>query len=204
MMFNSNPYFDFFAGHVGGALYNVESACLRVLDDVHDLSPEFKLTSALLRQCNPNHLIVPQRLEKHLKKVILELCGIKDDEAPSLDDDQDSTEGGENESNEVTGIAPLPSSTSGERSRETRDSALRNTELIYLTGKEFGFPSCKRRILNLHLPQESPDTSEDDHFLYINGLFNFGCENAVRAVGALLKFLDHNKIAGKVYRNGLY
>ena len=77
-----------FLGHLGAALYNLESATLHVLEDILDLSPEFKLSAALLRQCNPKKLLLNQKLDKNLRKRVLELCGYPDEN----DDDDEARE----------------------------------------------------------------------------------------------------------------
>ena len=189
-------------GHLGAALYIPESATLLVMEDIVDPNPEFKVATALLRQCNPKHLLVHQKLEKNLRRRVLELCGYPDEELSEDDEESDEVSVSASvdprttsaDSRQMTGIAPLPSASGA--TTETRDSALRGTEISFLLGKEFEFASCKRRILNLRFVQEEEGSSEEDHFLFINSLFNLGADVSVRATGALLRFLDQNKITG--------
>jgi hypothetical protein len=47
-----------------------------------------------------------------------------------------------------------------------------------------------RRILNIRLPGQPDALSESDHRVYISGLIDFNLECVVRAVGALLHYLD--------------
>ena len=81
------------------------------------------------------------------------------------------------------------------------------TQVHFLPGKEFGYPSCKNRLLGLRLPQEvlheqqsntglDPQDPQMDqrHFLFMSSFFNLASENMVRSVGALLKYLDFQKI----------
>ena len=82
----------------------------------------------------------------------------------------------------------------------TQDSALRNTELHLLFGKSFSHPACRRRLLNVVLPQEvDPESdrverSEDEHALLIGSLVDLNSNTGVRAAGALLQFADANRI----------
>ena len=75
----------------------------------------------------------------------------------------------------------------------TQDSALRNTELHLLFGKNFSHPACRRRLLNVVLPQEvDPDSdrmvrSEAEHALLIGSLLDLNSNAGVRAAGALLQ-----------------
>lgn len=79
----------------------------------------------------------------------------------------------------------------------TNSESLKNVELQLLAGSDFALPSCKRRVLNIKLPQEmEQNLSEEGHFIFINSLVNFANENGIKALGALLKYLDHNKIRG--------
>jgi DNA mismatch repair ATPase MutS len=69
----------------------------------------------------------------------------------------------------------------------------------------YSFASCRRRILNLELPQEEcediaaagrPLYTEEDHHLFINSLFDLNCESGVRAAGSMLQFADSNSVGG--------
>ena len=92
------------------------------------------------------------------------------------------------------------STSSGAATSTSQDSALRNTELHLLFGKNFSHPACRRRLLNVVLPQEvDPESdrvarSEDEHVLLIGSLIDLNSNAGVRAAGALLQFADANRI----------
>eukprot|EP00794_Sanderia_malayensis_P008159 gene8159-9032_t len=59
----------------------------------------------------------------------------------------------------------------------------------------FGYEICKRRILNLNgLPGLSDESTDDERNIFIGSLLSFDNTNMVRATGALLKYLDKNRV----------
>ena len=91
-------------------------------------------------------------------------------------------------------------SSGGAATSTSADSALRNTELHLLFGKKFSQAACRRRLLNVVLPQEvDPATdrvarSEDEHALLIGSLVDLNSGAGVKAAGALLQFADANRV----------
>ena len=77
-----------------------------------------------------------------------------------------------------------------------RNNVLLKLFWFLLTFKEFSLESCRRRVHSLKLPGETDQLSVEDHYLKINSLINPLNENMIRAVGALLKYLDKNQIGG--------
>ena len=62
--------------------------------------------------------------------------------------------------------------------------------------KEFGRESCRNRVFSQKLPGETEFQSSEDHHLRVHSLVNPANEAMIRACGALLKFLDKNRIGG--------
>ena len=114
-----------------------------------------------------------------------------------------STAGTEAAAPDASRVASTVHSTSsgGAATSTSADSALRNTELHLLFGKNFSAAACRRRLLNVVLPQEvDPATdrvmarSEDEHALLIGSLVDLNSGAGVRAAGALLQFADANRV----------
>ena len=60
---------------------------------------------------------------------------------------------------------------------------------------EFNYELSKARILRLDKLQSMPfDMSESERIIYFNSLFNFEAKLMVKSVGALLKYLDRNRV----------
>ena len=126
------------------------------------------------------------------------------------EDEGDAAMGDENGDNSTATDAAAPhasqvgstahSTSSGAATSTSQDSALRNTELHLLFGKNFSHPACRRRLLNVVLPQEvDPESdrvarSEDEHALLIGSLVDLNSNAGVRAAGALLQFADAHRI----------
>ena len=64
---------------------------------------------------------------------------------------------------------------------------------FHVSGKNFSTPACRRRVLNIVLPQEvDPDSgcsirSEEEHGILIGSLIDLTSNAGVRAVGGLLQ-----------------
>ena len=74
--------------------------------------------------------------------------------------------------------------------------SFQRVEVIVLPGKSFAFESCRQRVLSQKLPGESEFSASEDHYLAVQSMISPTCEAMIRACGALLKFLDKNKIGG--------
>ncbi|KAI8509951.1 MutS protein msh5 [Branchiostoma belcheri] len=59
---------------------------------------------------------------------------------------------------------------------------------------DFSLEVCKRRILALNLPSIPQHFTESERVIYLSSLVAFENVNMVRATGALLKYLDKNRV----------
>ena len=154
---------------LGAALYSASSAALAILDDIVDA--DFRLCASLVAQIAPSVVIASANADADFLASLRMTCG----------------------------VPTSPLSSTGATSAEAQDSALRETLLETLPASEFALESCKRRLLQLRLPQEDPNTSEEAHFVFLNGVINLQGKNAscVRAAGAVLKYVDRRNVLGR-------
>ena len=82
------------------------------------------------------------------------------------------------------------------------EDVFQDIKITVLPPKEFSLESCHRRVLNLKLPGENDQQPTEDHNLKINTLINPLDDNMIKAVGALLKYLDRNQIGGLALDSG--
>lgn len=54
------------------------------------------------------------------------------------------------------------------------------------------YTSCEYKILNIRLPSEPEDATEDQREVYIHSLVDFENKLSVYALGALIKYLETN------------
>ena len=129
---------------------------------------------------NPNLVLVCHRQSVSFLSVVRHACG-KAPEAKATETPSPLGSGDGAPANDFV------SSTS----YVTRDTSLRDVELVEAGAKDFAHAACKRRILAMRLPQEgregTEEESEDRHFVLINSFVNLASECSVRATGALLK-----------------
>ncbi|XP_035698854.1 mutS protein homolog 5-like [Branchiostoma floridae] len=67
-------------------------------------------------------------------------------------------------------------------------------QLEVLPSIDFSLEVCKRRILALNLPSIPQHFTESERVIYLSSLVAFENINMVRATGALLKYLDKNRV----------
>ncbi|XP_066299080.1 mutS protein homolog 5-like [Branchiostoma lanceolatum] len=67
-------------------------------------------------------------------------------------------------------------------------------QLEVLPSIDFSLEVCKRRILALNLPSIPQHFTESERVIYLSSLVAFENVNMVRATGALLKYLDKNRV----------
>ncbi|XP_054257301.1 mutS protein homolog 5-like [Macrosteles quadrilineatus] len=64
--------------------------------------------------------------------------------------------------------------------------------LHFIPAKEFRYTTCKRSVLELKLPMELEDVSEEDRHTYIMSQIDLSSEGLVAAIGGLLYFLQRS------------
>ena len=161
----------FSSGKLGAALFNVEDSCLSLLQDIPEISPEFELLSSLVYQVEPNHILVSARQGSELLDKLTILTGHKANSSHSTDPE------------------------SCDIRDDAQDVANRNINLIIRPSIEYNPTSCKRRVFNTDLP-ENTNLSEQELHIRSAMYFDNGSDNMMRAAGALLKYLDKNHAVG--------
>lgn len=110
--------------------------------------------------------MVSSRQDERMLKVMQELCG---DQILDRNDTENLS-------------PPVPS------------SGTENAQLYRIQGKDFAPEPCKQRMLSLKLPNESKNTTPEEHMLFITSLIPFTSEIMIRSAGGLLRFMDRSAI----------
>ena len=189
----------FGGGNFGAAFFDVTTGIAYLVNDVVDQAPEFGRLRTVFGQVQPQHVICSNRQTDEFKSVLKELCGVKNDESSTVNENSEMS------SNPPTGTSAdtatpargtpqaatsLVTPSPAKLTPNSTESGENKSQLHEVHPRAFGYSTCLRRIMNLRLPDEPLGISDEDHRVYLGGLINFKLEAAVRAFGALLKYID--------------
>lgn len=160
-----------YSGHLGAAYYVANDGVLHLMNDLADPGPHHGLVATVLAQLSPRHVMISSKSSDAFSGIVKQLVG---PEASSAANESTSTS-----ATTLTGT--------------TRDNCMRHSELLQLPSQDYNYANCERRLLSQRLPGSR---DADDHHLLIHGLVDASCEAMVRAAGALLRYLDKNKVNG--------
>ena len=172
------------AQQLGAAFYNVSDGILYVMNDMADPAPQHRLVFSLLAQIDPKYLLVSSRHNESIGEQVKKF------------DENSSSDGGAATNSNNTN-STLQTSTFATMEKDSKlGESFQRVEVVVLPSKSFALESCRQRVLSQKLPGETEFSGSEDHYLAVQSMISPTCEAMIRACGALLKYLDKNKIGG--------
>ena len=139
----------------------------------------------MLAQIDPKYLLVSSR---HNQTIGEQVKNFDENSSSSADGGRTTT---------TNNSSTLETSTFANLEKDSKlCESFQHVEVVVLPSKSFALESCRQRVLSQKLPGETEFSASEDHYLAVQSMISPTCEAMIRACGALLKFLDKNKIGG--------
>lgn len=172
--------------------YNANTKTLHTLCDIQE-SNKYELTDLIIKEVEPTLIITTSKADEKYMKFLKMKCEYKIETEEKFDFDENETDSSSYEYKQDFSRFELNQEDEYVKNKDNeRDKPI---TFILMATNEFNYELSKARILRLDKLQSMPfDMSESERIIYFNSLFNFEAKLMVKSVGALLKYLDRNRV----------
>uniref|UniRef100_A0A1I7Y7V4 DNA_MISMATCH_REPAIR_2 domain-containing protein n=1 Tax=Steinernema glaseri TaxID=37863 RepID=A0A1I7Y7V4_9BILA len=168
-------------GKIGAAYYEEDIKTIRILHDVSE-EGDFSVLVSLLEQVNPTQVLACSAQDISLLAFLNQICESEDEDKEDQSTTQES--GAEEQVEEdTTEVAVVPN--------DDEDYENPHMKLHLLPKTEYRYEDAQKRIQLLFLGESS---SVAESKLITSFRVDLSYENMIRSFGALLKYMDRNRI----------
>lgn len=164
----------------GAAGYDEDTSELFISPDIHE-DGEFYAIRNLIRTVRPRIVLFPHNLDRPLRRMLRALAG----QPESANDDDDKT---------AVAAAVVQSRWACPDWQEVAESDIHTMNLIPCPTFDFTVKAARERLRQIELSSADACLSDEQHVALLHQFVNFEEQRGFRAAGALLRYLDRQRV----------